>query len=63
MRTSLLADIPVDRTGRSDAPPAKLKLAEAMRQLLRTKDFNSITTAEISRTAGARSPYLPLFQG
>ena len=24
-----------------------------MRQLLRTKDFNSITTAEISRTAGA----------
>jgi len=53
MRTSLLADIPVDRTGRSDAPPAKLKLAEAMRQLLRTKDFNSITTAEISRSAGA----------
>ena len=53
MSTPPLADIAKDRTGRSDAPPAKLKLAEAMRQLLRTKDFNSITTAEISRTAGA----------
>jgi TetR/AcrR family fatty acid metabolism transcriptional regulator len=53
MSTSLSADMAVDCTGRSDAPPAKLKLAAAMRQLLRTKDFNSITTAEISRTAGA----------
>ena len=37
----------------SGMPPARLKLAEAMRLLLRSKDFNSITTAEISRTAGA----------
>ena len=45
-----------DRTrdsGSTPLPPAKLKLAAAMRQLLRTKDFNSITTAEISRTAKA----------
>jgi AcrR family transcriptional regulator len=53
MSTPPLADIAVNRTCRSGAPPAKLKLAEAMRRLLRTKDFNSITTAEISRTAGA----------
>ena len=39
--------------GPTPLPPAKRKLADAMRRLLRTKDFNSITTAEISRTAGA----------
>ncbi|MEK6196201.1 MAG: TetR/AcrR family transcriptional regulator, partial [Deltaproteobacteria bacterium] len=45
-----------DRTrdrGSTSLPPARLKLAAAMRRLLRTKDFNSITTAEISRTAKA----------
>lgn len=45
-----------DRTrdrGSTPLPPAKLKLAAAMRRLLRTKNFSSITTAEISRTAGA----------
>ena len=45
-----------DRTrdrGSTPLPPASLKLAAAMRRLLRTKDFNSITTAEISRTAKA----------
>ena len=45
-----------DRTrdrGSTPLPPARLKLAAAMRRLLRTKDFNSITTAEISRTAKA----------
>ncbi len=39
--------------GPTPLPPAKRKLADAMRRLLRTKDFNSITTAEISRTAEA----------
>ena len=43
----------IEDRGPTPLPPAKLKLAAAMRQLLRTKDFNSITTAEISRTAGA----------
>ena len=33
--------------------PSKIKLANAMNRLLRDKDFNSITTAEISRVAGA----------
>lgn len=33
-------------------PPGRLKIAEALRSLLEKKDFNSITTAEIARTAG-----------
>jgi len=33
--------------------PSKVKLAKAMNKLLRNKDFNSITTAEIARVAGA----------
>ena len=33
-------------------PPGKVKIAEALRTLLREKDFNSITTADISRTSG-----------
>ena len=34
------------------SPPSKLRLAKAMNRLLRNKDFNSITTAEISSVAG-----------
>jgi len=37
----------------TSSPPAKQKLADALIRLLQDKDFNSITTAEISRTAGA----------
>ena len=37
----------------SSSQPSKVKLANAMNRLLRDKDFNSITTAEISRVAGA----------
>ena len=33
-------------------PPGKVKIAEALKILLREKDFNSITTADISRTSG-----------
>jgi TetR/AcrR family fatty acid metabolism transcriptional regulator len=33
-------------------PPGKIKIAEALKLLLREKDFNSITTADISRTSG-----------
>ncbi|MFO7598928.1 MAG: TetR/AcrR family transcriptional regulator [Candidatus Desulfacyla sp.] len=33
-------------------PPGRIKIAEALRSLLETKDFGSITTAEIARTAG-----------
>lgn len=38
---------------RTSAPPAKRRLAQALSRLLRDKDFHSITTAEISKTAGA----------
>ncbi len=34
------------------SPPGKIKIAQALRQLLEEKDFNSITTAEIAKTAG-----------
>ena len=33
-------------------PPGKIKIAEALKDLLRENDFNSITTADISRTSG-----------
>jgi len=33
-------------------PPGKIKIAEALRALLEKKDFGSITTTEIARTAG-----------
>ena len=33
-------------------PPGKLKIAEALKILLRENDFNSITTADIARTSG-----------
>ena len=36
---------------RSD-PPGKIKIAEALKHLLRGNDFNSITTADISRESG-----------
>ena len=40
-------------TKKPSSQPSKVKLAKAMNKLLRNKDFNSITTAEISRVAGA----------
>ncbi|RJQ83291.1 MAG: TetR/AcrR family transcriptional regulator [Desulfobacteraceae bacterium] len=39
--------------GKASSAPAKKRLAKAMALLLQGKDFNSITTAEISRTASA----------
>jgi TetR/AcrR family fatty acid metabolism transcriptional regulator len=53
MRSSAGKNGAAGHRGSTTSPPARQKLAEAMRQLLCTKDFNSITTAEISRTAGA----------
>ena len=37
---------------KSTDAPGKLKLIEALKYLLDSKDFNSITTAEIAKTAG-----------
>ena len=53
MASTVSGDSKVENRGSNTLPPARLKLAAAMRRLLRTKDFNSIPTAEISRTAGA----------
>jgi TetR/AcrR family transcriptional regulator, fatty acid metabolism regulator protein len=39
-------------TPASSFPPGRIKIAEALRSLLEKKDFGSITTAEIARTAG-----------
>jgi len=36
----------------SSFPPGRIKIAEALRSLLEKKDFGSITTTEIARTAG-----------
>jgi len=41
-----------EKPRKASSPAGRIKLVDAMRQLLRDKDFNSITTAEISRTAG-----------
>lgn len=42
-----------NNTKKSSLQPSKVKLAKAMNRLLRNKDFNSITTAEIARVAEA----------
>ena len=34
------------------SPPGRIKIVRALKQLLVQKDFNSITTAEIAKTAG-----------
>ena len=41
----------LNRRNQSD-PPGKIKIADALKTLLREKDFNSITTADIARTSG-----------
>ena len=41
----------LNRQNQSD-PPGKIKIADALKTLLREKDFNSITTADIARTSG-----------
>lgn len=41
-----------DKSDKSTDAPGKLKLIKALKYLLDRKDFNSITTAEIAKTAG-----------
>ncbi len=43
---------PSSKSVRLTAPPSRVKIARALKVLLQNKDFNSITTAEISRVAG-----------
>lgn len=48
--TTLLS--PKPSSARPSLPPSRLKIMHALKVLLRDKDFNSITTSEISRLAG-----------
>jgi TetR/AcrR family transcriptional regulator, fatty acid metabolism regulator protein len=44
-------------------PPGRVKLASAMRELLKTKDFNSITTSELSKTSGVNEALIYRYFG
>ena len=44
-------------------PASKLKLAQALRKLLEDKDFNSITTAKIARTAEVNEALIYRYYG
>ncbi|MEW5725036.1 MAG: TetR/AcrR family transcriptional regulator [Thermodesulfobacteriota bacterium] len=46
--TKLNAGSPAERA----FPPGRIKIVEALRSLLETKDFSAVTTAEIARKAG-----------
>ena len=35
-------------------PPGKIKIADALKTLLKEKDYNSITSSEISNTSGVK---------
>ena len=39
-------------TKKGNLPPGRIKIADALRTLMKSKDFNTITTAEIAKTAG-----------
>lgn len=47
----------------SSGPPGRIKIAKALGELLREKDFNSITTAEISRTSGVNEALIYRYFG
>ena len=43
---------PAESAGSRNLPPGRVKIGDSLRLLLEKKDFGSITTAEIARTAG-----------
>jgi len=44
-------------------PPGKTKIADALKMLLKEKDFNSITTAEIAKTSGVNEALIYRYFG
>jgi TetR/AcrR family fatty acid metabolism transcriptional regulator len=44
-------------------PPGRVKIANALRQLLESKEFDAITTAEIARTAGVNEALIYRYFG
>jgi len=55
--------IPQTKAPRNSTPPAKKRLADALRILLEEKDFNSITTADIAKTAQANETLIYRYFG
>ena len=55
--------IPAQTAPDKPEPPGKVKIAEALKTLLTEKDFNSITTAEISRVAGVNEALIYRYFG
>jgi TetR/AcrR family transcriptional regulator, fatty acid metabolism regulator protein len=52
MMDTVNSDTFADPVAPQHHPPGRMKIAASLRQLLEKKDFGSITTAEIARTAG-----------
>ena len=44
-------------------PPGKIKIADALKALLKEKDFNSITTVEIAKTSGVNEALIYRYFG
>jgi AcrR family transcriptional regulator len=56
----------IDKIQKAEArsyPPGRVKLADALRLLLKDKEFDSITTAEIARTAGVNEALIYRYFG
>jgi AcrR family transcriptional regulator len=47
----------------SEGPPGRIKIANALRELLSEKDFNSITTSEISNKSGVNEALIYRYFG
>ena len=50
-------------TGKRPHPPGRIKLADALRELLKEKEFDAITTSEIARTAGVNEALIYRYFG
>jgi TetR/AcrR family transcriptional regulator, fatty acid metabolism regulator protein len=52
-----------NRFPQSEGPPGRIKIANALRELLSEKDFNSITTSEISSKSGVNEALIYRYFG
>jgi AcrR family transcriptional regulator len=53
----------INRFPHSEGPPGRIKIANALRELLAEKDFNSITTSEISNRSGVNEALIYRYFG
>lgn len=63
MNDALAGNVKKPDSDQSAGPPGRIKIANALRQLLAEKDFNSITTAEISKTSGVNEALIYRYFG